>query len=455
MSPQQNRRRRLRRAGIACVLTVGTLFATGGTGATGATAMAGTSATTAVPTAEQQLDWLVAASTRLPIPAAELRQHVSAVALTAVGGPDGFNAAVAKAAPLRLDQIVGAAPTEVEALLTGQANATLLTVLEVDPTGLIDGLRFGRQPTSWTEVSGELNAIAPDVSFATSVIEPDGRCRQVEGSNSDIARPLGSSFKLYVLGALGQAVTDHRASWSEELPIHEEWKSLPSGVLQNEPAGTELPLRQYADDMISISDNTAADHLIHFLGRDAVQRQLYRFGQRRPLLNTPFLTTRDLFALKSVDYPTGANAYLALPRQARGLALTALERIPRSSLSSWAPPRDVDQVEWFASPADICRAYSGLWQENARPGDSDIGAALSINNGGIALPTTEYPTIWFKGGSEPGVLTVNYLTRTADGRILVCSIMLSDPKTDTTDPGEVQALAVARGAIMLTDRATR
>src|SRR5699024_4209612 len=154
-----------------------------------------------------------------------------------------------------------------------------------------------------------------------SVIDPRTGCRRVHGVHAEHARPLGSAFKLYVLGALGHAVATHRTSWDHKLAIHQQWKSLPSGRLQHVPAGTKLTLRQYADSMISISDNTAADHLIHFLGRDAVERQLVRFGNHHRRANTPFLTTRELFALKSVAYPGMANGYLALPRPARSAML--------------------------------------------------------------------------------------------------------------------------------------
>jgi hypothetical protein len=259
-----------------------------------------------------------------------------------------------------------------------------------------------------------------------------------------------------VLGALGQAVASHRASWDEQLAIHQEWKSLPSGVLQNEPPGTELTLRQYADYMISISDNTAADHLIHFLGRKAVQAQLFRFGNRNAEQDIPFLTTRELFDLKSVDYPALADGYLAHSRPQRAAELPVLDQIPLPEVHGWTQPELINQIEWFASPTDMCRAYAGLWHLNARPGLAGIGAALSINDGGIALDRARYPVVWFKGGSEPGVLTLNYLARASDGRILVSSLMLGN----TASPlGEAaigsEALALARGGIQLASGASR
>jgi hypothetical protein len=119
--------------------------------------------------------------------------------------------------------------------------------------------------------------------------------------------------------------------------------------------------------MISISDNTAADHLLHDLGRVAVERQLQRFGNRHAQLDVPFPTTRELFALKGDDFPAAADHYLSLGPAARRLALSDLDRIPLGSVSSWTTPRDIDSIEWFASPSDICRAYAGLAREERRP----------------------------------------------------------------------------------------
>jgi hypothetical protein len=308
-------------------------------------------------------------------------------------------------------------------------------------------------PQTWQQLDSRLRVLAPQVSFAAMTIDPRGGCRLVHGVNAGLARPLGSAFKLYVLGALGQAVASHRATWDERLAVHQQWKSLPSGVLQNDPPGTELTLRQYADYMISISDNTAADHLIHFLGRGAVQAQLSRFGNSSAGRDIPFLTTRELFALKSVDYPALASSYLALPPLLRAAKLTGLDKIPLSRLHAWTQPELINQLEWFASPTDICRAYAGLWRENARPGMGVIGDALSINDGGIGLSRATYPLVWFKGGSEPGVLTLNYLARTGAGQLIVSSLMLASPGQALNEAGITgEVLALARGGILLAAR---
>jgi hypothetical protein len=401
-----------------------------------------------IPTATHQLEWVVDATARVPVSDAEVREHVAQVLLTAVGGTSGVNGALAQLGPLELERIVAEAPDHVEAAVHGPVDDYLLD-LHVDQAGLIDGLRASPDdpvPASWPEVDAQLAALGARVSFGASEILPDGRCRSVHGVHDDVQRPLGSAFKLYVLGALGKAVAEHKASWSEQLAIRDDWKSLPSGVLQNEPAGTRLPLSEYADKMISISDNTATDHLIHRLGRDAVQRQVAAFGNRRPSANVPFLTTKAMFELKATQYPARADAYLALPRWARPAAVAGLERLPLAGLQGWQSPEKIDDIEWFGSPDDICRAFSGLQKEN----QPEIGHALALNDGGLGLDRAKFPEVWFKGGSEPGVLTLNYLARTADGRSLVTSVMVSDPAAPLNE-GHVAArgIAVAKGATAL------
>ncbi|WP_328646631.1 class A beta-lactamase-related serine hydrolase [Amycolatopsis sp. NBC_00348] len=401
-----------------------------------------------VPTAGDQLEWVVDATGRVPVSDAELQQHIAQVLVTAAGGTAGINAALTGLGRLEVERVVTEAPDHVEAVVHGPADDYLLD-LHVDQAGLIDGLRATADdpvPSSWPEVDAQLAALGGRVSFGASEILPDGRCRDVHGVRDNVQRPLGSAFKLYVLGALGTAVAEHKASWTEQLAIRDDWKSLPSGVLQNQPAGTRLPLSEYADKMISISDNTAADHLIHRLGRDAVQRQVTAFGNQRPSANIPFLTTKALFELKATQYPARADAYLALPRWARPAAVAGLERLPLTGLTSWPRPEKIDQLEWFGSPDDICRAFSGLQKEN----QPEIGHALSLNDGGLGLDKAKFPEVWFKGGSEPGVLTLNYLVRTADGRSLVTSVMVSDPVAPL-DENHVAArgIAVARGAVAL------
>jgi beta-lactamase class A len=152
-------------------------------------------------------------------------------------------------------------------------------------------------------------------------------------------------------------------------------------------------VRQTALQMISISDNTAADMLIHLAGRSAVQAQDRQWSDHAAL-NVPFLTTRELFLLKYV-HPALADQYLRLaPGQRAAFLGTAVDPLPLSQaqLQNPASPVDIDTIEWFASPDDICRAFAGLQQLAAQPALAPLGPILSANNGG-GLDPAQWPTI--------------------------------------------------------------
>jgi hypothetical protein len=190
-----------------------------------------------------------------------------------------------------------------------------------------------------------------------------------------------------------------------------------------------LPLREYASHMIFYSDNSATDHLIHRVGRAAAADQLRRFGQRDPAANHPFLLAREMSSSRAPHYPTHADAYLALDRPGRLAYLTDVVAGLPAPTPGWPEPRNIDDIEWFASPADLCRAFAGLQAQRQAP----VGAALSL-----------------QGGSEPGVLSRSYLATTTDGRTFVVSMMISDPAASVNDADHVaELLALGSGAFQL------
>lgn len=82
-------------------------------------------------------------------------------------------------------------------------------------------------------------------------------------------------FKLYVLGALVEAVSTGRITWDDPVTIRGALDSLGGPTAQEEP-GPRLPVRELATRMTAVSDNTATDHLMDLVGRQAVE-------QREPL----------------------------------------------------------------------------------------------------------------------------------------------------------------------------
>jgi len=231
-----------------------------------------------------------------------------------------------------------------------------------------------------------------------------------------------------VLGALGQAIETKQASWSEKLAIRDAWKSIPSGTMQNQPAGTRWTLQHYARQMISISDNTATDHLIHRLGRANVERELVRFGNRAAARDVPLLTTRENTILKINASASLRNAYA---RAGSAERLRLLARVDATPLSlqgvSWNAPIDIGTIEWFASPADLGRALVGLAKLSTRPGLAPVRSILAVNPG-LRFNRSTWPYVGYKGGSEEGVLSGAWYLERADGRVFVMTYVLNDPR---------------------------
>jgi hypothetical protein len=219
-------------------------------------------------------------------------------------------------------------------------------------------------PANWPGVDKMIRSVAPQVRFLVAAVNGN-TCRAVHAIDAAKTAPLGSAFKLYVLDALARAVAAGTVRWDQSLTVTSHVKSLPSGVLQNDPDGTRVSVLRAATDMISISDNTAANMLIALLGRHAVEAATRASGMADPALDVPFLTTRELFALKLHDWPELAKRYLALGAAGRQALLSGtVDRVPLSTLptASWTGPRDIGSLEWFASPTyAMCSPRSPRW----------------------------------------------------------------------------------------------
>ena len=209
--------------------------------------------------------------------------------------------------------------------------------------------------------------------------------------------------------------------------------------------------------MISISDNTAANMLINLVGRPAVEAALSTTGMADPALDRPFLTTRELFILKLDQWPALANRYIAANQAARrALLASTIDQAPLPAVAAaqaWTTPRDINSLEWFASADDICRAYTALAALARRPGLSPIGQVLSLNDGGLQLDPAQWKTTWFKGGSEPGVLTLTYLATTRTGQSYVVTVLAENPSQPINEATAAPVmLSAIKGAFTLAAR---
>ena len=225
---------------------------------------------------------------------------------------------------------------------------------------------------------------------------------------------LGSAFKLYILAELTREIEAGQRHWTDIVRLSQAQASLPSGTLQTWPDGAPVTLHTLATFMISISDNTATDTLLRTLGREEVESALHTAGHSQPGLNIPFLSTLELFRIKGDPQGQMAGRYekadIATKRQ---LLRTAIPAIPRDKLSLSDKPSHIATLEWFASANDLARVMNYLRLHSATGGATPVRGILAVNPG--LAPSKRWVYTGYKGGSEPGVLTMTFLLQGTNG----------------------------------------
>ena len=250
---------------------------------------------------------------------------------------------------------------------------------------------------------------------------------------------LGSAFKLYVLGAVSEAVAEGRLRWDQIVPIGEP--SFPSGITQSWPEGAPVTVQTLATLMISISDNTATDTLIGLVGREAVEDFLRRTGHSAPERSLPFLTTRELFLLKTLD---SGPAYAAANEAERRTMLAELDGsgvTTQDVVAALGEPKLVEEIEWFASMADERRLLAALVALD----DSVLFDILAVSPQLSEAQRAGWDYAGFKGGSEPGVLNLTWLLRDKGGRwhMLAASWLNPEAPVDSSALGLIAVRTLA------------
>jgi hypothetical protein len=343
-------------------------------------------------------------------------------------------------------------------VLLHSSSAELQMQISVDEQQLINGLLFGEPPAdrtpaaSWQQLEKNVAALDADTSMTVTRVDPDAPGAAGSDRIVDIAgdetKPLGSIFKLYVLGAVADAVAAGTLSWDDNLIISDDTRSLPSGQLQDLPSGTLVTVRDAATKMIEISDNTATDLLIDRVGREAVEAQLTVMGHHDPALNTPFVKTREFFQLGwRAEFGEARGAWADNSVEERRAVLASMPGGVLDlasfdlSKSAWQ-----DGIDWFASPADLVAAHLALQQKAETPAGEPVRDILAANPG-LKFDAEAFPYVAFKGGSAPGVLAGSWLLERADGERFVITLQAS-----SLDPADVADTALVFGNV--TDAAT-
>jgi beta-lactamase class A len=304
--------------------------------------------------------------------------------------------------------------------------------ISVDADGQIDGLllRGADDPSiqirSFADLAAVLAAL-PGRTAAAFVDASPGVASAPQLHHPDEVLPTGSAFKLWVLGTLAADIQSGYLTWGTPLAIRDEWKSLPSGEMQNLPVGYAPSAFEYAQKMISISDNTATDHLIHYLGRDRVAERARMMGTAPHRGNDPFLTTLEMFKAKWGVEPARSEVFAAGDAATRHAMLEELAKFPREKVCEdgvrCTVPTYIHQIEWFATPKELCEAIGML----ATGGSANVRDVLRVNVPFAAVGTDKpWSYAGYKGGSEPGVLNMTFWLERADGSRGCLSVSWAD-----------------------------
>ena len=106
--------------------------------------------------------------------------------------------------------------------------------------------------------------------------------------------------------------------------------------------------------MISISDNTATDHLLHLVGRASVEAV-------SPKSLRPFLSTREMFLLKLSAQAEKLRAqYKSGDLKTRRAVVKSLKSFEFKEVESLVYPRDIQEIEWHVSTRQLCQAMFTL-----------------------------------------------------------------------------------------------
>jgi hypothetical protein len=212
--------------------------------------------------------------------------------------------------------------------------------------------------------------------------------------HADAPLAVGSAFKLAVLQAVAQAVQQKRLAWDQVVRLDPAWRSLPSGVLQEWPAGTPVAIETLADMMISVSDNTAADALIALAGRGAVETVSPR--------NTPFLTTREACVLKGSANGDLRARWLAGNTAARRAMLPEIAARPLPSEDALMAAASLG-IEWHFSVRELAALLTDV-----------RGLPMFEINPGLAT-RADWRSVAFKGGSETDCVNLSTLVVARNG----------------------------------------
>ena len=282
---------------------------------------------------------------------------------------------------------------------------------------------------SLDKVMADIADLPGATGFAIAQLTDSGP-QWLRAHRADVQMATGSSFKLYILAELARAAAARERRWSDAIPLGQ--KSF-SGRLMTWPDRAPMTLHSLATAIIAESDNSASDTLLAALGRDRVDAMMATTGHADAAKALPILSTAEAFALKmpaNADlrhrYEAGSLANRRLLLRDAAPRLTA-DKVDVGSVAEI--PTAIDSIEWFASPKDMVGLLDWL-----RLHGGDARAILAVNPGIAPADAKRWAYLGYKGGSEPGVMAMNFLAQARNGRWYAISASWNNPAARLDEP---------------------
>jgi beta-lactamase class A len=334
-------------------------------------------------------DWFAPSFVRA-IPVSKLEKVLARVS----GGLGAFQRVTRRSDDFAVEFERGSVPTDARLDAEGRFTMLFFHPAELPPVPLNEAV----------------DALATLRGQTSVLVLADGAERAAHRADEPMA--VGSTFKLAVLAVVRDDIDRKRRSWTDIVALRAADRSVPSGFLQTWPEGSRLTLESLASLMISLSDNTAADTLLHLVGRDRVEALSSR--------NRPLLSTREISVLKADGNGELLGRYQAGDESARRaiLAEIAAQPVPAKNRAQSKPV--ALEVEWLYTARELCALMSKV---------QDL-PLMSIDSG--PARAADWDHVGYKGGSEPGVINMTTWVRKG-ARSHCVSATWNDPVSSVDD----------------------
>jgi beta-lactamase class A len=262
-------------------------------------------------------------------------------------------------------------------------------------------------------------------------------------SHADEKFAIGSGFKLFILGTLIDEVNQGQRRNDNVMILRRDLIGPPQSELADWPIGSPVTLYTLALKMISISDNTATDHLLFLLGRERIEKQMQEMGHSNPAVNRPFLFTREMAMLRDKRTPERQKTYRQLDEAGRRRYLkthiAGLRDYEKLDFDTAA----FDIAEWYATALDMARALDWIGRHAATDKPARLLREVLAVKPMLDHDAGTWPFVGFKGGSEDQLLAGNWLLRHKSGKWYTFHVFChsKDKKLDRKEMTEkVQAI---------------